>query len=96
MANGIQRKRGTRGIGSFRAPVAFAHRDDARHALTGNANAAKRHLSVFDRDSATAKRNGVPTQGARLARKSPLGSRVLLRGSERIPSLPLTSRKDGN
>lgn len=79
----------------YRAPVAFPSLDDARHSIAGNANAGKRHLQVFDRDSATAKRDGTPTQGARKARTAPLGNRGMRHGSTRIPSLPLSSAKDG-
>jgi len=85
-----QRGRNRKGSpGQFRAAVAFASLDDARHSLLGNPNAAKRNAAPFDRDSATAKRDGIATQGARLARKSPLGNRGSRFGNERTPSLPL-------
>jgi hypothetical protein len=84
-----------RSPGAFIPPVAFIAREDARHGLTANPNVAKRGAAHFDRDSATAKRDGIATQGARLARQSPLGSRSTRYGSERIPSLPLTTARDG-
>ncbi len=83
------RGRSRKGLGTFRPPVAFASREDARHTITGNPNQAKRNAAPFDRDSATAKRDGIATQGARLARNAPLGNRGSRFGNERTPSLPL-------
>lgn len=78
---------------AYAAPVAFPRDDSARHAIATNPNRAKRSAANLDRDSATAKRDGVATKGARLARKAPLGNRGQRFGNERTPSLPLTSRR---